>query len=482
MAISAKFLADFSQFTTAVEGATGSLKTLETSAQTLGPAILASLASGEIRRFASDVMSVAKDFVGAFAEEEAAVKKLTVALQKQGTYTPELVTQYKAMAEVFQKTTTYSDELVASMMALLVQVGDVAPEQMQQALKAATNLSAGLGIDLQAATLAVAKGFEGGTTALLKMAPSLKGVIKEGASMNQVMLSLEERFGGQAQAQIETTSGKMKVLANQMSDFKEKVGELIVRALTPMLEIFQQMPEGMQTFILGAVAIGTALAPLALSVAALTPIMTALGAAIFGAGGLTAALAALGPYLGPAGIIAAGIIAWYQVFKNLDVFIWAAKASWDMLTGVFRSAAAAITGYAQQTYEGVKTWLVDRFQAIVAWVQQKIDTIIAAFRAMMMAVSGGSIVPDMVKGIEAEFKKLDRVMVQPVIQATRQTVGEFQGLSAGGPTLLASAGSAAAGGGVVNHIYVNGTAEDVARKVAAEIMRTVKAGSKVSGA
>jgi hypothetical protein len=35
---------------------------------------------------------------------------------------------------------------------------------------------------------------------------------------------------------------------------------------------------------------------------------------------------------------------------------------------------------------------------------------------------------------------------------------------------------------VVNHIYVNGTAADVARQVSAEIMKTVKAGTKVGGA
>jgi hypothetical protein len=184
-------------------------------------------------------------------------------------------------------------------------------------------------------------------------------------------------------------------------------------------------------------------------------------------------------YLGPAGIIAAGMVAWYVVFKNLDVFIWAAVASWNALKAAFKAGTDAIVGYAKAVYDGVKTWLVDKFQAIVEWVNAKIAAIIAAFRAMYMAVSGGSIVPDMVKGIEAEFKKLDRVMVQPVVQATMQTVSEFQGLGAGSPTLSVAAGGASSGASVVNHIYVNGTAEDVARKVAAEILRTVQHGQQL---
>lgn len=53
-----------------------------------------------------------------------------------------------------------------------------------------------------------------------------------------------------------------------------------------------------------------------------------------------------------------------------------------------------------------------------------------------------------------------------------------------GPELFVpnSSGTVVPGGGsasVVNHIYVNGTAEDVAKKVAAEIMRTVKAGQQL---
>jgi hypothetical protein len=480
MAISAKFEADFSQFTEAVKGAEGSLKALETGAKSVGPAILASLASTELRRFGSDVAQVAKEFIGAFAEEEAATKKLTVALQAQGTFTPELAKQYKDLAAEFQNTTAFSDDMVIGMEALMVQVGGVMPTQMNAALTAATNLSAGLGIDLHAATLAVAKGFEGGSTALLKMVPSLKSVIKEGASMDEVLAIINTRFSGQATAQLETYTGQVAQLNNKMGDFKEKVGELLLTGLTPLMNAFTSMPESMQIVILGTVALVTALTPLALSIGALTPIIMGLVGAIGGAAGLSGALATLVPFIGPAGIIAAGFIAWYQVFKNLDVFIWAAKHTWEMLATSFQTAASAITGAAQAVYEGVKTWLVDRFQVIVDWVQTKIDRIVAAFRAMQQIITGGSIVPDMMGEIAAEFQKLDRIMVQPVIKATQLTVGEFQGMS--GPTLSAAAGvtrgSTGGGAGVVNHIYVNGTAEDVARKVSAEIMRTIKSGAK----
>ena len=56
------------------------------------------------------------------------------------------------------------------------------------------------------------------------------------------------------------------------------------------------------------------------------------------------------------------------------------------------------------------------------------------------------------------------------------------GTYVGHSRITASAGAASSGGGggaVVNHIYVNGTAEDVARKIADQILRTVMQAAKV---
>ena len=439
----AKFEADFTQFKTAVDGAVSSLKGLEESAQTTSAGITATLTGQELRRFASEATAAATVFVSAFAEEEAAVKTLSVALGDQGT--SDVMKQYKDLATQFQSTTVYSDDLIISMEALLVQVGDVAPDQMKQALTAAADLSAGLGISLEAATMLVAKAFATGGTELGKLKTILGDTVPKGASMAQVLQAINDKFGGQASAQVETFSGKMKLLNNQMGDFKEKVGAIIVDGLTPLLNAFTALPDIVQTVIVGVVAIGVALAPLAVTVAALVPLITGLATAL-GATALGGALAALVPYPGPAGIIVAGIGAWYAVFKNLDVFIWAAKTAWDALTGAVKSAADSIVGYAKAMYDGIKLWLVDRFQQIVEWVNQKIAAIVAAFAGMYQVVTGGSIVPDMVRDIADEFRKLDAVMVEPTMQATRQVTNEFANI---GAPVLAPASSSGGGASVV---------------------------------
>jgi hypothetical protein len=455
MAISAKFVADFSQFTTAVQGAERSLQGLETSAKTLGPAILASLASTELRRFATDVQGMAKDFIGAFAEEQAAVSRLTTALQAQGTYTPQLADRYAELGAAFQKSTRFSDDAIFSTQALLVQVGGVMPGQMQAALTAITNLAAGMGPQvggLEGATLLVAKAFSGGGESLGRLKIILGESLKPGADMAGVLEAINTKFGGQAAADMATYVGRTEALKNQMSDFNEKIGQLIVEGLTPLLNAFGKLPEGMQTTIIAVVAIGTALTPLALSfgalVTVLTPLIPLIGVA------LKAAFVALLPFIGTAGLIALGVGAVVVAFYK-----------WD-----------AIVGIAQKVYEGVKLWLVDKFTAIVEWVNQKIRAIIAAFQGMYMAVSGGSIVPDMLRGIESEFLKLDRVMVQPVVKATMQTVGEFQGMAGGAPTLSAGAraGSSGVGSGVVVPVTINGSVlsnpHEIARVVGDAVM------------
>lgn len=95
--------------------------------------------------------------VESYAKQEAAVKKMTTALQAQGQATPSVIEQYKNMAAQFQRTTVFSDELVNEMQALLVEVGNVMPRDMEKALQASTNLASGLGIDLRTATMLVEK-------------------------------------------------------------------------------------------------------------------------------------------------------------------------------------------------------------------------------------------------------------------------------------------------------------------------------------
>jgi len=195
--------------------------------------LVASYASGQAvwdltKRGVREIVAFTKESIAAYAEQQAAVNKLNAALKAQGTYTPELSKQQQDLAGHFQNTTVYADELITEMMALLVQVGNVAPRDMKAALTAATDLAAGLGIDLKSATMMVAKAAEGNTQTLGRYGIALDKTRIEAEGLSYISEALSKKFGGQAAAQLDTYAGKTAQLGNLWGEIKEKVGEFIV--------------------------------------------------------------------------------------------------------------------------------------------------------------------------------------------------------------------------------------------------------------
>lgn len=103
-------------------------------------------------------------------------------------------------------------------------------------------------------------------------------------------------------------------------------------------------------------------------------------------------------------------------------------AAVTMATGIVRAFAAMfpdVISWVQKTWQGVKTWLVDKFATIVKAVQEKIAAVTGFFKDMWDAVVGHSYVPDMVDGIRDHFARLDSEMVKPALEATRKVEEAF---------------------------------------------------------
>lgn len=146
------------------------------------------------------------------------------------------------------------------------------------------------------------------------------------------------------------------------------------------------------------------------------PLVSALGTAIPAAAGVVvplftttipAAFSAVLPFLGPVGLIAAGAAAVFAVWKN-----------WD-----------TIAGFAKGVYDGVKTWLVDKFTAIIDNIKGKIDAVTGFFGDMYDKVVGNSYVPDMVTEIGEHMDRLDEEMVLPAEEAVARTKAAFASMS-----------------------------------------------------
>ncbi len=179
---------------------------------------------GVFERSLHSLMEFVESSVHAWAEQELATKKMTAALIAQGTVTPELIEHYKELGEAFQRTTVSSHTATEGMEALLVEIGNVAPTEMKRALQAANDLSSGLGIDLETATRLVGKAFAGSTGTLSRYGIVIDEAKIKSEGVEAVLDAIQKKFGGQAQAEVESYSGRVKQLGNAWEDFKEQIG------------------------------------------------------------------------------------------------------------------------------------------------------------------------------------------------------------------------------------------------------------------
>lgn len=167
--------------------------------------------------------------INAFAGAEAGARKLTAALAAQGTTTPALIDQYSDLATSFEQTTGFADDLVTEAESLLITLGDVMPSEMEKALEASANLAAALGKDLPTAATLVAKAMEGNVGALAKVGVRLDEATIKAQGTAAIFDALNDRFGGQAVARMETYAGRVDALKNAWDNFLEAVGAWIVR-------------------------------------------------------------------------------------------------------------------------------------------------------------------------------------------------------------------------------------------------------------
>jgi len=107
---------------------------------------------------------------------------------------------------------------------------------------------------------ALAKAYQGNFKALRSLSPEMATMIKEGASLNEIMDVLGGTFGGATAASAETAAGKMKILSNSIGETKESIGAAllpVVEAVLPILNKFamwaQDNPEAFLA-IAGAIA------------------------------------------------------------------------------------------------------------------------------------------------------------------------------------------------------------------------------------
>lgn len=173
------------------------------------------------------------DAAKAAAEDAAAAEKLATTMKNTTGATDG---QIAAMEAFISKTSVAAavadDELRPALDTLLVGTKDAA--KAQDLLGLALDISAGTGKDLGTVTAALSKAYGGNTAALAKIDPSLRKVIKNGASADEVFGSLADTFGGQAAAAADTAQGKFKSMEIALGEAKESIGAALLPVVTTL--------------------------------------------------------------------------------------------------------------------------------------------------------------------------------------------------------------------------------------------------------
>lgn len=190
------------------------------------------------------IVNFGQAMVNAAVEDEASMKRLETQLRNTISATDDQVLAVEQFVEKTQNATgVLDDQLRPALGSLVRATGDA--KQAQELLTLAIDISIGTGRDLEAVSLALAKAQDGNVGALGRLGIATKDAEGKTLSFEQIVGNLSKTFGGQADAALDTTEGKMRLLSVQFESAKEAIGQALIpgltsiaTAITPVVQAF----------------------------------------------------------------------------------------------------------------------------------------------------------------------------------------------------------------------------------------------------
>jgi len=240
------------------------------------------------------------------------------------------------LARQLQKTTAATDAQVAGVEAYITQQGklkgvtddELRPalaglvratkdiDEAQRAANLSMDIAAAKGVSLETVTRTMEKAYGGNFTALAKLSPELKQMIKDGASMEEVMAEMAKTFGGAATDSANTAAGSMKRLGVALGEAKEGVGAALLPILEKALPVLQKFATWAQNNPTLVTAVAAAFGVLAASIVLVNAAMA----------------------LNPVVLITAGIV-------GLGVALVVAYKKFDTFGAVVRTVVNGVSNY-----------------------------------------------------------------------------------------------------------------------------------------
>ena len=179
--------------------------------------------------------------VSAQGEQELAEKKLASSVGRRST-------ELLKFASIQQKVTAFGDEETITAMSLIGAYTDN-EEAIKKLTVASMDLASAKGMDLATATDLVAKSVFSSTNALSRYGVVVEGNVGSTDRLNMATKSLANMYGGQAKAQAETMTNQLKSAGNAMGDSAEAIGRFLSPAIIRLSKNFKGASEAVTSYL-----------------------------------------------------------------------------------------------------------------------------------------------------------------------------------------------------------------------------------------
>ena len=207
-------------------------------------------------------------------EDEAQAAQLALTLRNVTGATEAQVKATEDMISAMSRASGTADSELRPALAVLV-TGTKDITVATEALAIAQDIAIGSNKSLAEVSEALAKAYGGNMKGLQALSPEIKAMIKDGASLEEVMQVLTDTFGGAAATAANTAAGKFKILKNSLDETKESIGAALLPAVEAVLPILQEFADWAQENPEAFLAIAAAIGAIALAVVALNIAMSA---------------------------------------------------------------------------------------------------------------------------------------------------------------------------------------------------------------
>jgi hypothetical protein len=299
-------------------------------------------------------------------EDQKSAAELARTLKISTRATDAQVSATEDMISAMTLATGVADTDLRNALATLAR-GMGSAELAQQNLNLALDISAATGKDLTTVSEALSKAYNGQTTALAKLDPSMRGLVKEGASFNEIGAIMAETFGGAAATAAETAEGRFKRMSVAIGETQESIGAALLPIIEKLLPVLEDAAKFVSENTDLVVALGVAFGGIAASVLIVNTAMKAwtviTTAATVAQKAFNLAMSANPFVLATAAIVAIGaavVLAYkkFEPFRDIvDSIGKALKAAFTGVVDAIKTAVSTYIGIYKGLFNGIaKAW------------------------------------------------------------------------------------------------------------------------------